>query len=100
MGPDLLGMVGATAFIVVVLAAFGLVDRVLCGAWDALLGSPGSSLVAGMTAWASEARPRHIASSPCGADGAPPVPPDPVATEPVRAARIAPHSGVRLPFAA
>jgi len=51
MGPDLLGLIGATGFILVVLTVFGLVERILCGASDALRNSPGASLVAGMAAW-------------------------------------------------
>jgi hypothetical protein len=63
MGPDLLGIVGATVFMLAVIGVFAVVDRIVCGAWDALLGSPGPGLVAGMTAW-SRTVVRELPRSP------------------------------------
>ena len=57
MGPDLLGIAGASAFVIAVVSLFAVIDRILCGAWDALLGSPGPGLVAGMGAWSRSRLP-------------------------------------------
>ena len=88
MGPDLLGIIGATSFMVALLAAFALADRLLCGAWGVLRGSPGPGLVAGMTGWGQEGETRRVAGSPGSPDGAPPEPPVAVAPERVRGLRI------------
>lgn len=96
MGPDLLGIAGATAFLMSVLAVFAVVDRILCGAWEALNGSPGRSLVAGVTAWAREAAPRRATSSPGSASPGgsdPPQPADVVILERVRAPGLLPRRG-------
>jgi hypothetical protein len=100
MGPDLPGVVGATAVLLGVICLFALIDRVLCGAWEALNGSPGWGLVAGMAAWDRDAgvrREQRTQSSP--SDGSPrsrePVAPEPVAVERVRSPSL--RSGLRGP---
>lgn len=55
MGPDMFGIVWATGFLAAVIGAFALVDRLLTGALDALRGSLGMGLVAGMAAWRDDA---------------------------------------------
>lgn len=84
MGPDLIGIAGATAFLLAVVSVFALIDRLLCGAWEALNGSPACGLVTGIAAWADGHEPERTASSPGGPAAEPPTAPDPVATERVR----------------
>jgi hypothetical protein len=74
MGPDLFGIVWAAGFLAAVIGAFALVDRLLTGAWDALRGSPGMGLVAGMAAWRDGVEHPDLSSSPSSADAAPPSP--------------------------
>lgn len=81
MGPDLFGIAWATGFLLVVIGTFALADRLLCGAWDALRGSPGAGLVAGITAWGRGADGRLVDRSPTSPGATPPESPDPVATE-------------------
>ena len=60
MGPDLFGIVWATAFVVAVVLVFAAVDRAICGAWAALRESPGLGLVAGLAAWGWASRTAHL----------------------------------------
>lgn len=96
MGPDLFGIVWATGFLAAVIGVFGLVDRLVTGVWDALCGSPGMGLVAGMAAWRDAAEADDPARSPSSADGTPPESPDPVATERVEGPGLRPWRGGRV----
>lgn len=93
MGPDLLGIAWATGFLVVVIVLFALVDRLLTGAWDALRGSPGMGLVAGISAWREDAVGPDTSASPSSPTGTPPESPDPVATERVEGQGLRPWRG-------
>lgn len=94
MGPDLFGIAWATGFLLVVIGAFALADRLLCGAWDALRGSPGAGLVTGIAAWGDGMRERARVGSPTSPGGAPPESPAPVATERLGAPGVHPwHDG-------
>ncbi|MHB8959119.1 MAG: hypothetical protein ACYDAN_05795 [Candidatus Limnocylindrales bacterium] len=102
MGPDLLGAAGATAFLLGVISLFALVDRVLCGAWEALTGSPGRGLVAGMAAWGRDFEARSGASPSTSPSSGSPCPPDPVPVERVRGPGLVPglRGGLRHEIAA
>jgi hypothetical protein len=86
MGPDLLGATGAIAFLLAILSLFAIIDRLLCGAWEALTGSPGRGLVAGIAAWGRDAEAQGEGSASSGS----PCPPDPVAVERVRGPGLVP----------
>jgi hypothetical protein len=92
VGPDLIGMAGAVGFLLVILSIYALIDRLVCGAWEALNGSPGWGLVRGMTVWAerpeSGLESRRVVSSPASPAGGPPQAAEPVATERVTHPRI------------
>ena len=96
MGPDLLGFAWAMGFLAVVLALFALVDRLLTGAWDALRGSPGMGLVAGMAAWRDDAAHPDASASPSSPTGTPPESPAAVATERVDGPGLRPWRGRRV----
>ncbi len=90
MGPDLLGATGAIAFLLAILSLFAIIDRLLCGAWEALTGSPGRGLVAGIAAWGRDAEAQGEGSTPTCASTGSPCPPDPVTVERVRGPGLVP----------
>ncbi len=93
MGPDLFGIMWATGFLAIVIGGFAVVDRLLTGAWEALRGSPGAGLVAGMAAWRDGVARPHASRSPSSPGGEPPAAPGPVATVRVPAPGLLPWRG-------